>query len=562
MNTYGMAGYALYATVTADYIEHYPPNSPPEITGADPIDGEENVTVSLSELRFRIEDADGDLMNYAITTEPDIGSGSGSLKSDGVYTIPVSDLQSYTEYTWHIQVDDGKDTVEQTQRFKTEPIEPIVSNPSPADGEREIPVDLPSLHFTVKDFQGDTMSYTVETSPDIGSGSGDGVHDGTYYIPVSGLVNATTFHWYVNITDGAHWTRKVFAFETKYPVQFNPFEFGWQYRKQITIDHTQVASDLTNFPTLLSMIDADVREKTQSNAYDILFMNNIGVATKLNHEIEYYDASSGELVVWVNISLLSSTSDTILYMYYGNDHCLSKENGPGTWDSHFLGVYHMSESYGSLIDSTGNRRNIPVGTTPTYRIAGKIGRAIQFDGTDDYFEKADYYDVSALTGLTMEVWFGITENWDESIWPHIVSLGKGKTTNNIGPRYAGMVGDGRLQMNSERDNGNQDCATTTGKYFSGWHYLAGHLTNEIIGLYVDGDTHITDAADGSDFNNFNDNYIEVGRTYRLDQEYMAGKIDEIRLSDIARDPTWIATTFNNQQNPSGFFSIGPEEPGP
>ena len=108
MNTYGLIGYALYAAVEADYIERYPPNNPPVITGADPIDGEENVSVSLSELQFRIEDTDGDLMNYLVTTEPDIGSGSGSLKSDGVYTVPVSDLQSYTEYVWHIQVNRWK----------------------------------------------------------------------------------------------------------------------------------------------------------------------------------------------------------------------------------------------------------------------------------------------------------------------------------------------------------------------------------------------------------------------------------------------------------------------
>jgi len=89
MNTYGMAGYALYATVNADYIEYYPPNSSPEITGADPSNGEINVPLSLFELRFRIEDADCDLMSYTVTTEPDIGSGSESLKQEGVYSVPI-----------------------------------------------------------------------------------------------------------------------------------------------------------------------------------------------------------------------------------------------------------------------------------------------------------------------------------------------------------------------------------------------------------------------------------------------------------------------------------------
>jgi hypothetical protein len=49
MNTYGLIGYSLYAGVSADYIEHFPPNSPPAITETDPPDGQELVPTSLSE---------------------------------------------------------------------------------------------------------------------------------------------------------------------------------------------------------------------------------------------------------------------------------------------------------------------------------------------------------------------------------------------------------------------------------------------------------------------------------------------------------------------------------
>ncbi|MCK4348259.1 MAG: hypothetical protein KAW47_06560, partial [Thermoplasmatales archaeon] len=110
MGVYGLVGYALLATVTADKIEFYPPNSPPVISQIDPGDGEINVALSLSEIRFQISDYDRDLMSYTVTTTPDIGSGSGNLKPDGVYSVPISGLEDLTEYSWHIEVTDGMDT--------------------------------------------------------------------------------------------------------------------------------------------------------------------------------------------------------------------------------------------------------------------------------------------------------------------------------------------------------------------------------------------------------------------------------------------------------------------
>jgi hypothetical protein len=308
----------------------------------------------------------------------------------------VSDLQSYTEYVWYIQVDDGKDTVEQTLWFKTEPIEPIVSNPVPADGEREVPIDLPSLHFTVKDFQGDLMDYTVETSPNIGSGSGTNVHDGTYTVPISGLAYGTAYHWYVNVTDGAHWARKMFYFEATYPAQFNPFEYGWHYRKQITINHTNVADDLTNFPVLISTVDVDLSQNTQADGGDILFMNNQGVAIKLYHEIDTYKASSGELIAWVNIPSLSIDHDTIFYMYYGNPDSFNLEYPEKTWDAHYVAVYHMNDG----TDSSQNRNHLTTqgGISTT---AGRIGSCYSFDGIDDYL--TDIW--TPPSKITIETWF-------------------------------------------------------------------------------------------------------------------------------------------------------------
>src|SRR5574341_919689 len=81
----------------------------------------------------------------------------------------------------------------------------------------------------------------------------------------------------------------------------------WTYRKRITIDRTKVAgaAALSSFPVLYSVTDANLRTVAngggvgKNDGTDILFTAADG-ATKLNHEIELYNPSTGQLVAWVN----------------------------------------------------------------------------------------------------------------------------------------------------------------------------------------------------------------------------------------------------------------------
>jgi hypothetical protein len=58
--------------------------------------------------------------------------------------------------------------------------------------------------------------------------------------------------------------------------------------------------------------------------------------------------------------------------------------------------------------------------------------------------------------------------------------------------------------------------------------------------------------------------LEIGGVHNQypNRMYYEGFLDEVRVSSITRSPEWISTSFNNQQDPGSFLSIGPEEPGP
>jgi hypothetical protein len=114
----------------------------------------------------------------------------------------------------------------------------------------------------------------------------------------------------------------------------------FQYGKAITIDHAKVLATLTNFPVLVSISnDNDLKNHvTSGNGYDLVFSDGSG--SQLDHEIEPWDGSTGSLVAWVRIPTLSSTTDTVISLWYGNSGVTtSQENKTGVWDVNFKGAW-------------------------------------------------------------------------------------------------------------------------------------------------------------------------------------------------------------------------------
>ena len=115
------------------------------------------------------------------------------------------------------------------------------------------------------------------------------------------------------------------------------------YRKAITVQSGKVSSGPhTDFPMLVSVTDANLRtvanggrvasyDATNNDPRDIISRalddttcNVAGGGTNpctLDHEIEKYNASTGELVAWVRVPSINNV--TAIYMYYGNSSITS-----------------------------------------------------------------------------------------------------------------------------------------------------------------------------------------------------------------------------------------------
>ena len=163
------------------------------------------------------------------------------------------------------------------------------------------------------------------------------------------------------------------------------YNSSWLYRKKITIDYTKVGSTgapHNNFPVLISLSsDVNLSSNARSDGYDILFTSD-DWTTKLNHGREKY--SNGTLIAWVQVPSLSASSNTVLYLYFGNSGAVDQQTRTGIWDSNYKAVWHYDEGSGtSLGDATSNENTGTFAAspnTPTWSSSGKIGNALSFDG--------------------------------------------------------------------------------------------------------------------------------------------------------------------------------------
>ena len=90
----------------------------------------------------------------------------------------------------------------------------------------------------------------------------------------------------------------------------------------------------------------------------------------------------------------------------------------------------------------------------------------------------------------------------------------------------------------------------------GWHHLAGVYNGDTIKLFVDGILVNERSGSGTIQNNTVD--IEIGRIQKGSARF-TGRIDEVRISNTARNDNWIKTEYQNLSNPSDFIRIGKEE---
>jgi DNA-binding beta-propeller fold protein YncE len=320
---------------------------------------------------------------------------------------------------------------------------------------------------------------------------------------------------------------------------------GYAHRRTVTVNHANVANtDQSGFPMLFSIADPLLKTAVNgghvnnANGYDIVFSTDPnGAGANLAHEIGQYNASTGVFKAWVNLPTLSHTTDTTLYVFYGNPAiATSQENKAAVWDTNFVGVYHLPNNNGVTGSAVGSAGGAQVGLGATFDASANSYIDL---GTSNLFDLP--------TAFTMSTWFKKSAYTGD----YEVLMSK---CNATACNYE-LALDG---PNHDLEGVQNGTVIESGivPSLNQWHHAVQVSDSAHLYFYLDGVLVKTAAAGtgatlpGTHFN--------IGREQVAGQGF-SGILDEARLSKAVRSGDWILTEYRNQSNPAGFYSIGVEQ---
>ena len=205
-------------------------------------------------------------------------------------------------------------------------------------------------------------------------------------------------------------------------------------------------------------------------------------------------------------------------------------------------LFHINETSGSTVADVASYINNGTATGTTI-VDGRFGKARDFNGTSDYISVSNSASLNPTSALTVEAWFKTPTSATQAIvskynyYSGVASeMGFVITKNNMG-RLKFIVGSGTNELSI---NG------TKNVYDDKWHHVAGVYDGSNLRLYLDGKLDSMKAAPGALNQTTLDMLIGAVRYYGIIQyEWFAGLIDEVRISDVARQPS----EFNLQLPP-------------
>ena len=347
-------------------------------------------------------------------------------------------------------------------------------------------------------------------------------------------------------------------------------------RRKVTVSNTNIDSDVTHFPLLLTLgtsvgtgntdVSSIFDELTSdANRFKIAFTKTDGT-TQLYAEIEKWDDANETAVIWVSKSdlVLASGATTDIYMYYDSTQAdnttyigdTNSTPAESVWDSNFKMVQHMADgaSTSATYDSTSNNND---GTKkgagePAVTTSGEIGNAQDFDGTDDYISKTDNdsLDVGASVDYTIEAWFNSS----------YTAAGQAvyyKYDDTTGYLLLVRSPDGYIQttIRTDASTAKSAIASANGVTDGAFHKIVGVADRDSatgLKLYVDGlevssySTQDDPSTATGDLSNV-DNAIIGADSRDVTALLVDGIIDELRISiGIARSAAYIKASYYSE----------------
>ena len=338
------------------------------------------------------------------------------------------------------------------------------------------------------------------------------------------------------------------------------FPLGWNNFQAITIDHTKLAGDETNFPLLLvwtgtagtSNLDPDIINSSNpfscnSDGGDIRASSDILGRTQLPVEVVVVSKNatvgSAYIELYVNITSVSSSSDTTIYLWYGNSTATmpaanSTYGSQNVWTNH-IAVFHMTGS-GNMTDSTANAYTaVATGTTPATGLYNAPS-ARTFNGLSDLFT------ITGLIGTPASLTLMAIVNHNAGTNNEVISLGDHAALR--------VKNDGTTD-GFYRQGSTWPTVTSTANLKNQWAQFTYACSPTVSHEIVYGNT--TASSDSAlntaiAYTGLGANTI-LGRNGNSTINYLTGTVEEMRILSVYKPATYITTLYNSMLSANTFI---------
>lgn len=320
------------------------------------------------------------------------------------------------------------------------------------------------------------------------------------------------------------------------------------------------STTLTNFPVLVKINESNGSAFLYANCpngADLRFADATGEL--LPHEIDTWDPY-GTSLVWVKVPLLDATTViTACYGYKGEDP-LPAVTVSDVWDNGYVAVWHLNadSTATTQADSTANALTLsemPYQTQAyvTPGVAGVVGSCAQFGinassqgsyGRDDSTDQA----LAGFAAYTFEVW-SWQDNHDlaESTGPYFMRYCNYDPRTPEAYRFMELEGSGKTILYAYGDAKDYQIYPNDDKPFpvrAEWNYHAVAIDSALDTrrIFLNGNN-LKSSTGVAALKAFG-GYFWLGNSHCWDGRAFPGKLDEVRISNVARSDDWVKATYD------------------
>jgi len=313
-----------------------------------------------------------------------------------------------------------------------------------------------------------------------------------------------------------------------------PSEIGVKkrlYRMPIVIEDTSGINRINEIVKVTLTFDEDCENKTWNNTVRIFDESLNEVPFRFVSQTFCTDnyILNATLVLKVNVS---ANSKKKLFVYYSNDKNIPAPNytnwdlvlylpfdeGSGTYTHDYSGNNNIGVFYnGSTICSNGD--------CPTW-INGKFGKAVDFDGIDDYINVEEQTNLDGFSEITISAWVKPDKDYSGD-QPNGWYGGFWKKHNSYSIGWQGWT-DG-LTASFFNSSGIRFFSDTDIDLYTGnWYYIVVTFDSQMIKYYINGEYITGGLTGGSYFGALNDNSypVKIGLGF---SKYFNGTVDEFYI---------------------------------